>query len=95
MTFQANYSPCQSANFYYQESYPTNVTVPIVNRNVNPSIWHFPPSSFNNYQLNNDTDPLVVRKRSNKQLEYIQELTIRYLKPPTPNPPGELIIQGK
>lgn len=40
------------------------------------------------YSINNDPDPQIVFKKSQQPLEYIQELAIRYLKPPTPPAPG-------
>ena len=44
------------------------------------------------YKINEDQNPEIIRKTSKKQLEYIQELAIRYLKPPTPPTPGDIII---
>ncbi|RNA39701.1 serine threonine- phosphatase with EF-hands 2-like [Brachionus plicatilis] len=44
------------------------------------------------YQINQDQNPEIVTKSSRVQLEYIQELAIRYLRPPTPPAPGEIII---
>jgi hypothetical protein len=45
------------------------------------------------YVLNEDMNPEVITKRSEQQLTYIQELAIRYLRPPTPPAPGEILIQ--
>ena len=45
------------------------------------------------YEINQDEQPEVITKRSNQQLVYQQEVAIRYLRPPTPPPPGEIIIQ--
>ncbi|CAF0742505.1 unnamed protein product [Brachionus calyciflorus] len=45
------------------------------------------------YAINEDQTPEIITKRSQQQLEYIQELAIRYLRPPTPPTPGEIIIQ--
>ena len=44
------------------------------------------------YQINEDPNPEVITKRIKQQLEYVQELAIRYLRPPTPPAPGEIII---
>lgn len=44
------------------------------------------------YEINQDSNPEIVRKRTQQQINYIQELAIRYLKPPTPPPPGEILI---
>lgn len=49
---------------------------------------HIPISE---YAINQDANPEVITKRSNQQLVYQQEVAIRYLRPPTPPPPGEII----
>ena len=45
------------------------------------------------YLINEDANPEVITKRSQEKLEYIQELAIRYLRPPTPPAPGEIVIK--
>ena len=46
------------------------------------------------YQINQDANPEVITKRAaNQNLEYVQELAVRYLRPPTPPAPGEILIQ--
>jgi hypothetical protein len=45
-----------------------------------------------NYRINEDTNPEVITKRSQQQLVYHQEIAIRYLRPPTPPAPGEILI---
>ncbi len=42
------------------------------------------------YSINNDPDPEIVFKKPQQPLEYVQELAIRYLKPPTPPVPGKI-----
>lgn len=50
--------------------------------------------SFNNSrEINQDTSPLIVKKKPNHNIKYVQEVSIRYLKPPTPPPPGDIIIK--
>lgn len=44
------------------------------------------------YQINSDSNPHVITKSIKQSLEYVQELAIRYLRPPTPPAPGEIII---
>jgi hypothetical protein len=44
------------------------------------------------YKINEDANPEVITKRSLQKLEYIQELAVRYLRPPTPPAPGEIVI---
>lgn len=44
------------------------------------------------YPINQDSNPEIINKKSAQNLEYVQELAIRYLRPPTPPSPGEIII---
>ena len=44
------------------------------------------------YPINQDGNPEIITKRSQQKLEYVQELAIRYLRPPTPPAPGEIVI---
>lgn len=44
------------------------------------------------YEINEDADPEIVTKSTCQRLEYLQEIAIRYLRPPTPPPPGEILI---
>ena len=44
------------------------------------------------YEINEDTSPEVITKRTLDTMEYVQELAVRYLQPPTPPPPGDIII---
>ncbi len=48
--------------------------------------------NLNEYKVYEDTNPCVVSKKSEIGLEYIQELAIRYLRPPAPPAPGDIII---
>lgn len=45
------------------------------------------------YEINQDSHPEVITKKPMHTIEYIQELAIRYLKPPSPPVPGEIIIR--
>lgn len=40
------------------------------------------------YKLNYDPDPKVIHKHLNQPTEYTQDIQVKYLKPPTPPPPG-------
>ena len=48
---------------------------------------------LSNYILNEDENPEIINKKSLKCLNMKQEVAIRYLRPPTPPVPGEIIIQ--
>ena len=45
------------------------------------------------YILNIDKNPEIFHKKFDKKIEYIQELAIRYLRPPTPSEVGAIIIK--
>ena len=45
------------------------------------------------YLINEDLNPEVIRKRTEQRLVYEQEVAVRYLRPPTPPPPGEILIR--
>ena len=45
------------------------------------------------YQLNEDPNPQVITRKVEKDVEYVQELAVRYLKPPVPPSPGEILIK--
>jgi hypothetical protein len=51
------------------------------------------PVPINQYKLNNDSNPEVVTKVSSQPVEYEQDIQVRYLRPPTPAPHGDLIIK--
>jgi hypothetical protein len=44
------------------------------------------------YPINQDSNPLVIRKKT-KKVNQVQPVYIRYLKPPTPPEPGPIIIR--
>ncbi len=44
------------------------------------------------YSLNEDKKPKIIKKKLENKLVYIQELVVRYLRPPTINP-SEIVIK--
>ena len=48
--------------------------------------------SLSDYAINEDLNPEIIVKKSEEVLEYVQELAIRYLRPDTPPPAGDIII---
>lgn len=44
------------------------------------------------YDINEDTDPEIIYKKSEDVVEYVQEMSVQYLQPPTPPPPGDIVI---
>lgn len=49
--------------------------------------------SLTDYKINEDKTPEIIHKRTDQTLVYDQEVTVRYLRPPTPPAPGEIIIK--
>jgi hypothetical protein len=45
-----------------------------------------------NYEINQDWEPDFIYKKPKSELKYVQELAIRYLRPPTPPAPGDIVI---
>ena len=48
---------------------------------------------INQYRLNNDPNPEIITKVSGQPIEYSQEIQVRYLQPPAPQPHGDIIIR--
>ena len=48
--------------------------------------------AISEYKIYEDSNPEIITKKVAQQVEYIQELAIRYLRPPTPPAPGEIVI---
>merc|ERR1719223_1686095 len=48
--------------------------------------------AISEYKIYEDSNPQIINKRVEQQVEYVQELAIRYLRPPTPPAPGEIVI---
>jgi len=48
---------------------------------------------LDSYPINVDTSPQILIKKPTQKVEQTQNFTIKYLKPPMPQPPGDLIIR--
>ena len=48
--------------------------------------------AISEYKIYEDSNPEIINKKVTQVVEYIQELAIRYLRPPTPPAPGEIVI---
>lgn len=51
------------------------------------------PVPISNYRINDDPRPEVITKLSCQPIEYHQDIQVRYLRPPTPAPAGDIIIR--
>lgn len=50
------------------------------------------PLPLDQYKLNVDRNPLVVRRKPQEKVRYSQQISVRYLKPPTPPKCGDIVI---
>ncbi len=48
--------------------------------------------ALDNYDINDDPNPEIILKKPDYQLEYTQQYSIRYLRPPTPPSPSTIYI---
>lgn len=51
------------------------------------------PLPLNQYRLNDDPNPEVIRKKPQQVVNFTQNVAVRYLKPPAPAPGGDIIIK--
>ena len=56
--------------------------------------WHG-EIPLSKYELNEDPNPEIIQKKSNKCIQYNQQIAVRYLRPPTPPLPGMASIKIK
>jgi hypothetical protein len=54
--------------------------------------WHS-SIPLSQYKLNQDPNPEIINKKYNAKLEHKQTITYKYLKPPSPAQPGDLVIK--
>ncbi|RMZ95824.1 hypothetical protein BpHYR1_017282 [Brachionus plicatilis] len=52
-----------------------------------------PPISLDQYKLNNDPNPEVIRKKPADKIRYKQDVAIRFLEPPQPPKHGEIVVK--
>ena len=86
-----------------REYYPSrDMPSLMVNRSESPSASSQQTIEDNEYErvlqnhpdLYNDPNPEIITQPNPEQVTYQQNVSIRYLVPPTPPPPGPLIIRG-
>jgi hypothetical protein len=51
------------------------------------------PLPLDKYRLNVDNNPKVIRRKPQEKIQYLQQVAVRYLKPPPPPPAGEIVIK--
>ena len=52
-----------------------------------------PPLSLDQYKLNSDPNPEVIRKKPNEKIRYQQSLSVRFLEPPKAPKPGDIVVK--
>ena len=45
------------------------------------------------YQLNVDPNPEVIRKKPAEKVQYTQQISLKFFKPPPPQQPGDIVIK--
>jgi hypothetical protein len=61
--------------------------------NKQESIGWTGSTPIHEYLINEDKNPEIIRKKTQHELEYVQDVAIRYLRPHTPEDYGEIIIK--
>jgi len=61
----------------------------------NPNNCHdlAPALPLDKYRLNVDQNPHIVRRKPQEKVSYLQQVAVRYLKPPPPPKAGDIVIQ--
>ncbi|CAF2667861.1 unnamed protein product [Rotaria sp. Silwood2] len=49
--------------------------------------------NLNQYPINQDPNPEYIRRPNNEHVIYRKDIAIRYLQPPTPPPPGPIVVR--
>lgn len=52
-----------------------------------------PPLSLDQYRLNSDPNPEVIRKKPTEKIRYQQDLSVRFLEPPKAPKPGDIVVK--
>lgn len=64
-----------------------------LNLQSNTNCKFLPPISLEQYKLNNDPDPEVIRKKPTEKVRYKQDVAIRFLEPPKAPKPGDIVVK--
>lgn len=83
----------------YTQNYPTALTSVSVNNvqyasgQSSGNCKFLPPISLDQYKLNNDPNPELIRKKPTDRIRYVQDVAIRFLEPPQPPKPGDIVVK--
>jgi hypothetical protein len=82
-----------------RENYPTNeINQSVSSQKINENqhiLSNYQQFIHNHPDLYNDPNPEIITKPNPDHITYQQNVSVRYLVPPTPPPPGPLIIRGR
>ena len=71
-------------------------STPFLTRPSSPHIFGISDAGLGqNFALGNTLPPQVIYKQNNQEINYKQNVIIRWLRPPTPPPLAPIIIRGK
>ncbi|CAF1185702.1 unnamed protein product [Rotaria sordida] len=79
------HSPLINRRGSFQHSSSTNAMDLLAHQTILPNIHQYP--------INQDLNPEHIHRPTNEHITYRQDVAIRYLQPPTPPPPGPVVIR--
>ena len=90
--------PKKTPNVFYASSVadkklPKSANIELVtpsSKTVAPAASHLP---LDQYKINADPNPIVVRKKPAEKVQYTQQISVKFLKPPPLQQPGDIIIR--
>lgn len=75
------------------QQYQRNGSSSDIDQSVNHQYHRTASTDMHQYPINEDPTPEHVRRGNNDRITYRQDVAIRYLQPPTPPPPGPVIVR--
>ena len=83
----------QLVNQQYQRMGSTDTQLYPNDQLVHQQYHRMGSTDTHQYPINQDATPEHVRRENNDRITYRQDVAIRYLQPPTPPPPGPVIVR--
>ena len=82
-------------NSYAESVLNNSYAVPTISRSVTVAKARAlaAPISLNNVPLNIDPNPEIINKKPVQPIHYKQKIGLKFLKPPTPEQPGDIVIR--
>lgn len=94
-SIQASVSPVQQPHYDPAQLIADQTIDPalLLHENPNHCTDLAPQLPLNKYRLNVDQHPHVVRRKPQEKVHYLQQVAVRYLKPPPPPKAGDVVIR--